>query len=61
VDKIEFNRLDGLDLAKDVCITLRMAHDESKPMRMAKIEMHEGQLNRLVMFDDETPKICSTD
>jgi hypothetical protein len=25
-------------------------------MRMAKIEMLEGQLNRFVMFDDETPQ-----
>jgi hypothetical protein len=25
-------------------------------VRMAKIEMLEGQLNRFVMFDDETPQ-----
>jgi hypothetical protein len=31
-----------------------MAHEGSKSMRMAKIEMLEGQLNRFVMFDDET-------
>jgi hypothetical protein len=30
-----------------------MAHKGSKPMRMAKIEMLEGQLNRFVMFDDK--------
>jgi hypothetical protein len=56
VDKEEFNRVDGLDLAKDVWITLWMAHEGSKPVRMAKIEMLEGQLNRFVMFDDETPQ-----
>jgi hypothetical protein len=33
-----------------------MAHEGSKPMRMAKIEMLKGQLNRFVMFDDETPQ-----
>jgi hypothetical protein len=33
-----------------------MAHEGSKPMRMAKIEMIEGKLNRFVMFDDETPQ-----
>jgi hypothetical protein len=27
-----------------------------KPVRMAKIEMLEGQLNRFVIFDDETPQ-----
>jgi hypothetical protein len=33
-----------------------MAHEGSKPVRMSKIEMLEGQLNRFVMFDDETPQ-----
>jgi hypothetical protein len=42
VDKEEFNRVDDLDLAKDVWITLRMAHEGSKPMRMANLEMLEG-------------------
>jgi hypothetical protein len=32
-----------------------MDHEGSKPMRMAKIEILDGQLNRFVMFDDETP------
>jgi uncharacterized protein (DUF1015 family) len=54
MDKEEFNRVDGL--AKDVWIILWMAHEGSKSMRMAKIEMLEGQLNRFVMFDDETPQ-----
>jgi hypothetical protein len=59
LDKEEFNRVDGLDLAKDVWITLWMAHEGSKPMRMVKIEMLEGQLNRFIMFDDETPQEIS--
>jgi hypothetical protein len=54
VDKKEFNRVDGLDVAKHVWTTLQMAHEGSKPMRMTKIEMLEGQLNRFIMFDDET-------
>jgi hypothetical protein len=33
-----------------------MAHKGSKPMRKAKIDILEGQLNRFVMFDDETPQ-----
>jgi hypothetical protein len=32
-----------------------MAHEESKPMRKEKIDMLKGQLNRFVIFDDETP------
>jgi hypothetical protein len=33
-----------------------MAYEGSKPVRMAKIEMLERQLNRFVMFVDETPQ-----
>jgi hypothetical protein len=54
-DKEEFNRVDGLDVAKDVWTTLRMAHEGSKPVRKAKVEMLEGQFNRFIMYDDETP------
>jgi hypothetical protein len=32
-----------------------MAHEGSKPVRKAKMEMLEGQLNHLIMHDDETP------
>jgi hypothetical protein len=32
-----------------------MTHEGSKPMRKAKVEMLEGQLNRFIMYDDETP------
>jgi hypothetical protein len=55
VHKEEFNRVDGLDEAKEVWTTLRMTHEGSKPIRKVKIDIIEGQLNRFVMFDDETP------
>jgi hypothetical protein len=45
-----------LDVAKEVWTTLRMAHEGSKPVGKAKIEMLEEQLNRFIMFDDETPQ-----
>jgi hypothetical protein len=48
--------VDDLDVANDVWATLRMAHEGSKPMRKAWIKMLEGQLNRFIMFDDETPQ-----
>jgi hypothetical protein len=54
VDKEEFNRVDGLDVAKYIWTTLRMAHEGSKPVRKVKIEMLDGQLNRFIIFDDET-------
>jgi hypothetical protein len=56
MDKEEFNYVDGLDVAKDVWDMLQMAHERSSPMRKAKIEMAEGQLNRFIMFDDESPQ-----
>jgi hypothetical protein len=31
-----------------------MAHEGSKPVRKAKIDTLEGQLNRFIKFDDET-------
>jgi hypothetical protein len=44
-----------LDVAKVVWNTLRMAHEESRRERKAKVEMLGGQLNRFIMYDDETP------
>jgi hypothetical protein len=42
-------------MAKDVWTTLRMAHEGSKPVRKAKVEMLEGQLNWFIMYKDEIP------
>jgi phosphoribosylaminoimidazole-succinocarboxamide synthase len=42
-------------VAKDVWTTLRMAHEGSKLVRKAKVEMLEGQLNHFIMYDDEMP------
>jgi hypothetical protein len=56
VDKEEFHRVDGLDMAKDVRDALRMPHEGSRPMRKAKTDMLVGQLNRFIMFDDVTPQ-----
>jgi hypothetical protein len=55
IDKEEFNRVDGLDVVKDVWTILRMTHEGSKPMRKVKVEMLERQLNRFIMCDDEMP------
>jgi hypothetical protein len=53
--KEEFNYVDGLGVAKDVWTTLQMGHEGSKPVRKAKAEILEGQLNRFIIYDDETP------
>jgi hypothetical protein len=47
--------VNGLYVAKDVWTTLRMTHEGSKPVRNSKVEIFEGQHNRLIMFDDKTP------
>jgi hypothetical protein len=44
-----------LDVANDVWNTLQMAHEGSKPVRKAKVEMVEGQLNYFIMYNDEIP------
>jgi hypothetical protein len=32
-----------------------MVHEGSKPVRKAKVEMLEGQLNHFIIYDDKTP------
>jgi hypothetical protein len=55
IGKKEFNYVDDLNVAKDVWTSLQMAHEGSKPVRKAKVEILEGQLNCFIMCDDETP------
>jgi hypothetical protein len=47
--------VDDLDVAKNVWTTLRMAHEGFKPVRKIKIEMLEEQLNRFIIFNDDSP------
>jgi hypothetical protein len=42
-------------MAKDVWNTLQMAHEGSRLVRKANVEMLEGQLNCFIMYDNETP------
>jgi hypothetical protein len=53
INKEEFNHVDDLDVTKDIWTILWMAHEGSKPVRKAKVEMFEGQLDRFIMYDDE--------
>jgi hypothetical protein len=55
IDKKEFNYVDGLDVTNGVWTTLQMAHEGFKPVRKAKVEMLEAQLNYFIMYDDKTP------
>jgi hypothetical protein len=56
LEKDEFDRVNGLEMAKDVCDTLQRAHEGTKPMKKAKRQLIEWQLDRFVMLDNEGPQ-----
>jgi hypothetical protein len=56
LEKDEFDRVNGLEKAKDIWNTLQRAHEGTKPVKKAKRQLIEGQLDRFVMFDDESPQ-----
>jgi DNA-binding FrmR family transcriptional regulator len=60
LEKDEFDRVNSLEKAKDIGDTLQRAHAGTKPMKKAKRQLIEGQLDRFVMLDDEDPKRCTT-
>jgi hypothetical protein len=53
LEKDEFDRVNGLENAKDMWDTLQRAHEGTKPVKKAKRQLIEGQLDRFVMLDDE--------
>jgi gag-polypeptide of LTR copia-type/Zinc knuckle len=50
----EFNKVEGIEEAKKIWDTLRIAHEGSSDVRRSKIELLEGKLGRFVMLEDET-------
>jgi hypothetical protein len=56
LEKDEFDRINGLEKAKDIWNTLQRAYEGTKPVKKAKRQLIEGQLDRFVMFDDESPQ-----
>jgi hypothetical protein len=60
LEKDEFDIVNDLEKAKDIWDTLQRAHEGTKPVKKAKRQLIEGQLDRLVMLDDEDPKRCTT-
>jgi hypothetical protein len=45
----------GMKSAKEIWSTLKVAHEGTKTIRKAKIELLEGELLRFVMLDEESP------
>jgi hypothetical protein len=56
LEKDEFDRVNDLEKAKDICDTLQRAHEGIKPVKKAKMQLIEGQLDRFVMLDVEDPQ-----
>jgi hypothetical protein len=53
LERDEFDRVNDLEKVKDIWDTLQRAHEGIKPMKKAKRQLVEGQLDRFVMLDDE--------
>ena len=51
----EFNRVDGLESAKQIWDTLRDVHEGTSSVRESKIELLKGKFERFKMGKDETP------
>jgi hypothetical protein len=56
LETYEFDRVKGLEKAKDICDTLQRAHEGTKPVKKAKRQLIERQLDRFGMLDDEDPQ-----
>jgi hypothetical protein len=54
LEKDEFDRVNGLEKAKDIWGTLQRVHEDIKPMKKAKRQLFEGQFDRFVMLDDKS-------
>ena len=48
--------MDGLEEAKEIWDTLRIAHEGNSRVRESRIELLEGQLGRFVMEEGESPQ-----
>jgi hypothetical protein len=56
LEKDEFDRVNGLEKPKDIWDTLQRAHEGTKPVKNAKRQLIEGQLDRFFMLEDECPQ-----
>jgi hypothetical protein len=56
LEKDEYDRVDGIEKAKEIWDTLKVFHQGTRPMRKVNVQILEGQLDRFVMFDNESPQ-----
>src|SRR5438132_5892457 len=50
----EFNKVNGLEVAKDIWDTLQVSHEGDHKVKLGKIELLEGELEEFVMLKGET-------
>jgi hypothetical protein len=52
----EYNRVNGLETAKEICDTLLIAHEGVDKVKKFKIKILMAELNRFTIFDGEGPQ-----
>ena len=52
----EYNRVNGLEIAKEICDTLLIAHEGVDKVKKSKINILMAELNRFTIFDGEGPQ-----
>jgi hypothetical protein len=55
LEKDGFDRVNGLEKAKDIWDTLQRAYESTKPVKKGKRQLIQGQFDRFVMPDDVSP------
>jgi hypothetical protein len=56
LEKDEFDRVNGLEKSKGIWDTLQRAHEGTKAVKKAKRQLIEGQLDRFIILNDESPQ-----
>ena len=56
LDGDEYNRVIGVDVAKQIWDTLHLAHEWVDKVRKARIDLLMSKLNRFVILDGEGPQ-----
>lgn len=51
----EFAKVDGINNAHEVWMSIKIGHEGTKHIKKAKIELLEGELGRFTIGDDESP------
>ena len=55
LDGDEYNRVMGVDVAKQICDTLHLTHEGVDKVRKLRINLLMAKLNRFVIMDGEGP------